>query len=505
MIKIIKRKKFLVISAIALLVVIVGYLYFGRNKQAGYDFVLAKRGGIIQEVSVTGHIKPAEDVNLAFEKSGKVSYAYVKVGDKISVSQKLITLENYELLAQLNQAKANLKIQQSKLEELRQGTRPEEIQVQEVKVENARIALEDANKNLIDKLQDAYTKSDDAIRNKTDGIFDNPRTQNPQLKFTLSDNQLETTIEWQRFLIETVLISWKSSLDVINTDKNLEQIKLFLDEAAFAVNNLTPNSALSQTTIDTWKLDVSTARTNVNTAIVNFSAAEEKSRTAESNLTLAQNELYLKKAGTVTEQIDAQEAEVEQSEANVQNYQAQLAKTILYSPISGVVTKQETKIGEIVSANTIVVSIISVAKFEIETNVPEADIAKVKISAYAKVTLDAYGNDVVFEAKVIKIDPAETIIEGVATYKTTLQFAKEDERLKSGMTANIDILADKRENVIIVPQRAITTQNNDKIVKILEGENTIKEVKVKIGLRGSDGNVEITEGINEGDKVVSKF
>jgi HlyD family secretion protein len=69
------------------------------------------------------------------------------------------------------------------------------------------------------------------------------------------------------------------------------------------------------------------------------------------------------------------------------------------------------------------------------------------------------------------------------------------------MTANIDILTDKRENVIIIPQRAVVSQNGDKIVKILEGEK-IREVKVKTGLRGSDGNVEIIEGVKEGEKVV---
>lgn len=93
------------------------------------------------------------------------------------------------------------------------------------------------------------------------------------------------------------------------------------------------------------------------------------------------------------------------------------------------------------------------------------------------------------------------MIEGVATYKTTFQFTKEDQRIKSGMTANIDILTDKRENVITIPQRAVVSQNGDKIVKISEGEN-IKEVKVKTGLRGSDGNIEILEGVGEGDKVV---
>jgi HlyD family secretion protein len=174
---------------------------------------------------------------------------------------------------------------------------------------------------------------------------------------------------------------------------------------------------------------------------------------------------------------------------------------VLISPIDGVVTKQEAKVGEIMAANTIVVSLISESQFKIESNVAEADIAKVKIGNLAIVTLDAYSNDVIFEAGVVAIDPAETMIEGVATYKTTLHFTHEDKRIKTGMTADIDIVTDQRENVIVVPIRAIITKNGDTIVQILKEKKPV-ETKVKTGLRGSDGNIEIIEGLSEGDKVV---
>jgi len=207
------------------------------------------------------------------------------------------------------------------------------------------------------------------------------------------------------------------------------------------------------------------------------------------------------KAGTVTEQITAQEALVEDAEASVRNSRAKIAKTIIRSPIKGIVTKQDAKVGEIVSASAVIVSVISEANFEIEANIPEADIAKIKIGDAAKVTLDAYGSDVVFEAGVMNIEPAETIIEGIATYKTTLQFFEDDTRIKSGLTANIDILAGKKENVITIPLRSVITKNGDSIVRILK-DRMIEEVRVETGLRGSYGNVEVIEGVNEGDEVI---
>jgi len=491
------KKPIFIIGIVVLIIVI--YFLFGRSKKTTYETVVVQKGTVIQEVSVTGKVKPAENVDLAFEKSGKVAWVNVQVGDRVRPGNVLVTLANGDLAAQLDQAKASLEEQKAKLDELKKGTRPEEIQIQETKVENAK-------KDLIDKIQDAYTKSDDAIKNKIDQFFTNPKTNNPKINFAINDSQLKNELESLRTAIESVLTTWQLSLSFLTpasdfnsyaktAEQNLSQVKNLADKMADAINSLFATSNLSQATLDTWKSDISTARTNINTAIINLSASE-------STLLNEENQLALDKAGNTPEQIANQEAKVEQAQANVKNYEAQLAKTILYSPISGIITKQDAKQGEIAAANTPIVSIISESQFQIETNVPEADIAKIKVGNSAKVTLDAYGNDVIFEARVVKIDPAETMIEGVATYKTTLQFTKEDERVKSGMTANIDILTDKRDNVLVIPQRAVTSRDGEKIVKILENGKP-KEVNVKVGLRGSDGNIEILEGLNEGDKVIT--
>lgn len=325
---------------------------------------------------------------------------------------------------------------------------------------------------------------------------------------------METDIESGRYSLENILTSWNSSLSFLNiasdlviytntAKQNLNQISSFLEKAGLAINSLTSNSSLSETTISTWKTDTSTARTNVNTAITNLSTAEEKKKSAETTLVIEQETLSLKKAGSIPEQISAQEAQVKQAEANIENIRAQISKTLIYSPINGIISKQDAKKGEIAGANTAIVSVVSDVKFEIEANVPEADIAKVKIENEADITLDAYGNDVIFRARVVKIDPAETVIEGVSTYKITLQFINEDDKLKSGMTANIDIFTASVKNAIVVPQRAVITKGEDKIVRVLSADGKeIKEVKVKTGLLGSNGYFEITEGINEGDKII---
>ncbi|MCH7529988.1 efflux RND transporter periplasmic adaptor subunit [Patescibacteria group bacterium] len=498
----------------ALLIVAIGGLVFVAVKDDGpqYDTAIAERKDLIQEVSIIGRVVAAQHVDLAFEKIGRVAWVGVDVGDRVSKNQALVRLENGDVVALMNQAEANLKIQKATLSDLVKGSSEEEINVQKVKVANAEVSIQEAKQNLVDNIQDAFTKSDDAIRNKVDQFISNPNGTSPQMDFTISSSQLKNDIEQERVNIKSILSLWQSSLlnlstvsvlDLYTTETktNLNSIKGFLDDVSLAVNTVLPSSTLTQTTIDGYKSDVSIARTNINIAISNLSTAEEKLTTAESALSLAKQELILLESGATPEKIAAQEAKVEEADASVDNHRAQVAKTTIHAPISGIVTEQEAKVGEIVAANSNIVSLISTSQFEIETNIPEADIAEVVVGNTAFVTLDAYSDDDIFNAIVVSINPAETIIEGVATYKATLQFEEKDERIKSGMTANIDIITASKEAVIVVPTRAIISQNKNKIVRVLEN-GIMRSIVVETGIRSSEGTTEIVSGIKEGDEII---
>jgi len=124
----------------------------------------------------------------------------------------------------------------------------------------------------------------------------------------------------------------------------------------------------------------------------------------------------------------------------------------------------------------------------------------------AKTTLDAYGPNVEFNAKIISRDLAETVIEGVATYKIVLLFDGEDERILPGLTANVDILVDKKDDVLYIPTRNILDRNGEKIVKLVTSEKNgaYQEIKISTGLRGSDGRTEILFGISDGQKILAE-
>ncbi len=532
-----------------LLVIFAGwgvYSYFKKGGASPYELTVVKRGEISQEVSVTGRVKPAQNVDLAFERGGKVARINVAVGDKVAAGQTLAVLENNDLAAQVLQAKASLAVQQANLNALKDGTRPEEIQIAQTNMATAQKSLTDAQNNLVnvgnkadvdlnnlysgvkDTLNDAYVNADDAVNKQIDDLFSNDTTSNPKLTF-YTGSQTGSDAESKRQTAGAELAQLKQEIDSLPTDKmgldlaltksgdHLKIISDFLNTLSAAVNEST---GLTSTVQAAYKGYVNTGRTNVTAALTSINAkkqaiatqnaanqssvstAETSVNSAKNSLQAYQDQLILKQAGSTLEQINAQAAQVLSAQANVANAEAQLVKTIIRSPINGIITKQDGKVGEIVAQNTPIISVMSLAQFEIEANIPEADITKVKLGDSARVTLDSYGKDVVFEAKVVKVDPAETMAESVATYKTVFQFTKEDERIKSGMTANLDILTARRENVLVIPQRAVVQKGNNWFVMMDKGNNQLEERKIIIGLKGSDGNVEIISGLNEGDKIV---
>jgi len=554
---------------------LVGSFFPDKTK---YDFVVAERKTITQEVSVTGRVQPAQSVDLAFERGGKIALVSTRVNDQVVAGQVLVSIGSSELSAELSrslayvesaragllQYQAAVDREQARLDELKQGSREEEIRLAETRVLNAQKALEDARINveqvtnkaaidlvnaydtIRDVLRDAYAKTDDAVSRQTDKLFYNGATNDPRLSFVILHRQIQLDTEYKRTLSVQALEKLKSLSTIQSTNlvqlgealaESRRQLLIVTDFLQKANEAIIDSSGLTVAVVDSYRTSITTGLSNVNAALAAINAQEQKIaaqkitsqnsvagaeaqvNTAESNLAAAQGELNLKRAGASGQELAAQAAAVKQAQANVASQQAQVRQALssvaairaqldgfsIRAPFNGIVTKQDAKPGEIIGANMPVVSVISDAKFEIEANVPEIDVAKIKVGNRATTTLDAYGNDAVFAASVITIDPAETIIEGVSTYKVKLQFEQEDERIKSGMTANVIIMAARQENALVIPQRAVIEQDGKKIIRLLRGEGrkqAVEEVTVKTGLRGSDGNVEILEGLQEGDKVV---
>ena len=206
------------------------------------------------------------------------------------------------------------------------------------------------------------------------------------------------------------------------------------------------------------------------------------------------------------DQRDAQEALVKQAQSAIDAINDQLADINMVSPINGVVTKRTADPGEtvVLSLNSPVLSIAAKDDLIIHSNVPESDIVKITLGQRAKVTFDALSPEEIFDATVTSIDPASTVIQDVVYYRIKLQLDNLDPRLKAGMSANIDIKTIEKENVLMIPIRAVKGENGEKYVDILnESDNTTQKAKVVTGIDGDDGMLEIISGLKAGDKVVT--
>jgi len=219
-----------IIGGAVLFALIIGYTIYSNTRPQTYLTTPVQRGDIREEVSITGKVKPAQNLDIAFEKGGRITKIRVQVGDVVKQGQELMVLENADLYAQLAQARANLHAQEVKLEQLRLGARQEDLAISQSRVSNAQTTLADAERNLAnitekaridlentygsvaDILTDAYAKSDDAIRNKIDALFNNDDTDRPTLSFISFDSQAKIDSEEGRVRSTVALAAFSQNV-----------------------------------------------------------------------------------------------------------------------------------------------------------------------------------------------------------------------------------------------------------------------------------------------------
>ncbi len=502
-------------AVIAAAIIAIGFVYLKtRPAPSPYESVVLKAAPMEQLVSVTGKVQAQQSVELAFSVSGRVVGVDARVGQAVSAGQSLVRLDASDLSAQLAQAQAQADSAQATLDGLKAGALPEDIAASQAAVDKARQDLANMYAGISDTLSDSLAKGTDAVRTQLDGVFSNADGGNPQLTFSTSDSQSATDAATGRMLSGVALNDWQTELVTISPSSVTATLETAVAHgiARLAVMrtliqdvNATLNSStnLSAATLASYKTSAATALSEINTAMSNLNSTSQSIASQRITVQQLQSQLELKRAGATPQAIAAQQATVNAARANVQGIQAQLGKTVLRAPFSGLVTRQDAKVGTTVTLNVALVSVSSQGGYEIETYVPEADIAKVAVGNRARVTLDAYGDAVPFSATVLSIDPAETVLEGVSTYKVVLSIAQSKKPVKSGMTANVDIVTATRASAISVPARAVYQNNGKSYVKMLLANGTTAEREVTTGIQGADGSLELVSGVKEGESIVT--
>ena len=174
---------------------------------------------------------------------------------------------------------------------------------------------------------------------------------------------------------------------------------------------------------------------------------------SQHDLDAAQAALHRAKATEATAR-----AQVSQAQATLEADETDLAKTVIHSPINGIVLTRNVEPGQTVAASFQAPVLFTLAEdltqMELHVDVDEADVGQVTKGQEASFTVDAHPGRT-FPARITQVRYGSQTVNGVVTYKTVLNVDNSDLSLRPGMTATADITVNKVENAILVPNAAL--------------------------------------------------
>jgi HlyD family secretion protein len=194
------------------------------------------------------------------------------------------------------------------------------------------------------------------------------------------------------------------------------------------------------------------------------------------------------------------QAAVDQARAARDLAKLRLDYAIIKAPFDGAVTRVDADLGSTITAGRVVIAIADVTEYRVKLNIDETDIAKIKLGQEVLVGLDAYP-DVSIAARVTDVASTATTVQGVVNYIVTVTLSPGQAPIKIGMTADANIVIDKKDNVLLAPNRAIRAAGNQHFVTIPKSSDQLEEIEVKIGM-ANDQETEIVSGLSEGQTVI---
>lgn len=268
-----------------------------------------------------------------------------------------------------------------------------------------------------------------------------------------------------------------------------------------ALGQVKANLSVAKATLESMKAELEDA-----------SASFERQKTlfAQNSISRAEfdgaNARYKRAVAGVT----SAEASIKFAEANVNASEVQLEYTLIRAPFDGVVLTKNANVGEVISpfgaaagSRGAIVTIADMSSLEVEADVSESNIEKIKEGMPCEITLDAYPEKR-YSGFVNKIVP--TADRAKATVLTKVRFKERDERVLPEMRAKVNFLKEGKQQQqnstpkISVPAAAITTRNGQKVVFIVKDE-IIVETAVTLG-EVMGNRIEIKQGVTAGQKVV---
>jgi HlyD family secretion protein len=489
-------KKYKVFFFILLVILAVSSLFIFGDKNGKDATLVAKIGEFTNQISVSGKVVPSSSVDLSFKNGGKIEKILYTLNGSDKVFVKAGTI-----IAQIESADARKKLSDALI-----GLENSKLLLKKYQVENS-------EQNLNNRLEKSFDNAFSAISDANIQIL-------PAIKFledTLNDKSLSTSVVSN---LNTVASYYRNEAERLYYKADNMFDKYQRDYSG--INRYSDNSKIEENLNNIYEITKITSEALKSTKVlVDYLADKNDDDETYLNIknSLAQylssinsnlSDLYIAKDSVNDSQdkfdnvdIDIKTLilDIRQKEGAIGEARENLDGYYIKAPFDGVITKLDAKVGEIVSPELPVVSMMSDGAFQIEGFVPEVSISLIKIGFTANVTLDAYGDSQIFKARVIHVDPAETMQDGVSTYKIKLAFDNQDPRILSGMTANVLIISSLKQGVIVLPKGVIYEKDGKKFVQIKKNKN-IEEREISIGETSPIGQVEVIGGVNDGDIII---
>jgi HlyD family secretion protein len=489
-----------------------------------------ERQTLEQKITATGVVaaQTGAQVKIGAQLSGRIKRLVADVGQVVKVNQPIAELDLPEVEAQMRQARDSLAQAESRYEQARlTAGLTKETTNSDVRLSQAALNAADARLNsarAAEEWQKEQTPSEVA------------RAEAAERTARSSERQVKASVSLQINQAQASIDSEKANLE--NLRRQLARSQ-YLHQRGFVgtevVDNLRTQVAQSNSRLDTTRAnydivkektaaDLQAASDAVEQAKANRRAAQagqmqDRLREAESASagharTQAEAQLAIARSNLGQQKIRDQAVVESLGAMRVARHQlsvqlAQLDKTTIRSPITGTVLSIAAQQGETVAAAFAAPTLIVVAdltRLEVKAYVDENDIGRVHANLPASITVDSYP-DRRFHGHVTKIASASTIKDNVVTYETTIAIDRKELNnpqapLKPDMTTAVEILLNRRADVLAVPSEAVKREGEQEVVYVLP-PGALRPAKrvVKTGLdTGSD--VEIKHGLTTGERVV---
>jgi HlyD family secretion protein len=407
------------------------------------ETVAVRRDTLLATVSSTGTVMPKEKLTLVFPSGGMLTAVKVAVGQKVETGEELARLDTRQLELSVAQAEATLKINNARLAQTKAGPSAADVAAAEAALENAQGLYEAAKRKL--------------------GLKDD------QLSIAESDlKRAELALQDAQGAYN--LVAWRPEIGMLPQSGALQRATLDYERA-----------------LANYKLQV---------AAIDDTAF----RSAASQLAQVRAQLDKLQRTPTEEDVAIAEAQVDQSRAALEAAKLRVADAILLAPLAGTVVSVGPQVGELVSAATPIVVLADLEHYYIDASIDETDIARLQVAQDVAITLDAFP-DATLTGKVTQIDPLGSVAQGVVTYRVEIEVASDQRMLRPNMTATVDIVVARKENALVVPNRAVKRGTAGRYQVDVVQEGKAESRSVTIGL-SNETVTEIVEGVSEGEEVV---